>query len=579
VDRALDLLSDRPFMVLASGRPEVTDLFPSLWKTRARTEIAIAGLSRRAAERLVREVLHDAIPTEQVARLVERADGNAFFLEELLRCAAEGRGNTLPTSMIGMVHMRLAELEGDTRRLLRAASIIGETFWAGSVAHLTGERPAAVAVRIDDLVARELVSRRQTSSFLDDQQLSFRHSLVREVAYATLTDQDRRLGHRLAGEWLEAAGLPDPSMLATHFEHGGDHERAAVWYERAADAALEVNDLDGAIVQAERGLACTPGRHVETSLRFVAGRARRWKGELTNAAKDLEYAFDNLPPGMAQWFTAGADLVNAIARLGMLDAAGSVTRAMLRTPCASAHDGTTRTVSLARAAHLISYPRLMRDAEPALRAAQAQARESQVDDVLTIGQLRSSEWAYAMSTGSFAESLRATRAALQAFESVGDRRMLTAERASEVFSLFVLGLLPEAIASGQSPLSRRPLAWGFTSPWRCSAAVWDGRCSRAASWCERAASSRSPRSGWRRARHPSRLPGPCSPFARSPNLPSTRPSSTQSVPSSVAGITCLDSRRLSAASRASSSFADTRARLRTSRTRLWRAWKRTPGSR
>ena len=58
-----------------------------------------------------------------------------------------------------------------------------------------------------------------------------------------LTDDDRALGHRLAGAWLEQAGLGDAMALAEHFRRGGEPARAVRWYERAAAEALRANDL------------------------------------------------------------------------------------------------------------------------------------------------------------------------------------------------------------------------------------------------------------------------------------------------------------------------------------------------
>ena len=88
-------------------------------------------------------------------------------------------------------------------------------------------RSATCRDAIDRLAARELVARaaharrRQATS-----EFTFAHALVREAAYAMLTDEDRALGHRLAGAWLEQAGLGDAMVLAEHFRRGGEPARA-----------------------------------------------------------------------------------------------------------------------------------------------------------------------------------------------------------------------------------------------------------------------------------------------------------------------------------------------------------------
>ena len=67
------------------------------------------------------------------ARIVEQSAGNALFLEELVRAVAEGRGEELPETVLAVLHARLMRMPADARRVLRAASVFGETFWEGGV--------------------------------------------------------------------------------------------------------------------------------------------------------------------------------------------------------------------------------------------------------------------------------------------------------------------------------------------------------------------------------------------------------------------------------------------------------------
>ncbi len=84
-----------------------------------------------------------------------------------------------------------------------------------------------MAQRLEDLTKRELIVKRKQSRFPNEEEYTFRHALLREGAYTMLTDEDRVLGHRLAGEWLEQHGEEDPLVLAEHFEQGREGERAA----------------------------------------------------------------------------------------------------------------------------------------------------------------------------------------------------------------------------------------------------------------------------------------------------------------------------------------------------------------
>src|SRR6185369_12867393 len=92
LDTALRECSGRPWMVLALARPEVFEVFPRLWADRRNVqEIRLRELGRKAGERLVRQVLGDSVGPETMEHLVQQADGNTFYLEELIRAAAEGK--------------------------------------------------------------------------------------------------------------------------------------------------------------------------------------------------------------------------------------------------------------------------------------------------------------------------------------------------------------------------------------------------------------------------------------------------------------------------------------------------------
>src|SRR5262249_9597656 len=120
IDEALRRLKDRPWMVLGLARPEVHELFPKLWAERDVQEIRLGELRPQAGARLVRQVLGERASVEMVARLVAQADGNAFYLEELIRAAAEGNTEALPETVLSMIQGRLEALDAEARRVLRA---------------------------------------------------------------------------------------------------------------------------------------------------------------------------------------------------------------------------------------------------------------------------------------------------------------------------------------------------------------------------------------------------------------------------------------------------------------------------
>ena len=103
VAAALRSLEDRPLLVVALARPEVHAIFPDLWAGAAGEQLRLGELTRKASERLVRQVLGDDLPAELLDRLLTQAAGNPFYLEELVRAVAEGKGDRLPETVLAMV--------------------------------------------------------------------------------------------------------------------------------------------------------------------------------------------------------------------------------------------------------------------------------------------------------------------------------------------------------------------------------------------------------------------------------------------------------------------------------------------
>jgi hypothetical protein len=347
LDDALKDLSRLPWMVLGLARPEVATLFPRLWQDRNVQEIRLKPLPSRASERLVREVLGEQVSPATATRLAARADGNPFYLEELIRAVAADDGRpqrcgprpslgaaepgavpaeafhdgasgddlrpkprapaepeeTLPETVLAMVQTRLEGLDADARRALRAASIFGEVFWLGAVTALLGDGSAPLPSDdwVDTLVTREVLGRRSESRFAGEPEIAFRHGMLREGAYAMLTERDRIAGHRLAGEWLEVHGESDPMLLARHFELGQEPARAGALYLRAAEQALRGADLDAALKHAERALVSGLGAEPRLHCLGMLCEAHGWRAEWERAAEYAGQVIALAEPGSAPW--------------------------------------------------------------------------------------------------------------------------------------------------------------------------------------------------------------------------------------------------------------------------------------
>jgi tetratricopeptide (TPR) repeat protein len=443
IDSALRNLDDRPFMVLALARPEVHDVFPGLWALRGVQEIRLGGLTRRAAERLTRAALGAAVPPERVSQLVERAAGNAFYLEELIRAVAEGRGDALPETVLAMVEARLEGLDPEARRVLRAGSVFGQVFWRGGVEALLGdERRLQLGEWLGVLADAELITRRGERKFPGEEELAFRHALLREAAYAMLTDEDRALGHRLAGAWLTRAGEQKAVVIAEHLERGGEPGRALGFYLRAAGQDLEGNDLAGALAHAARGVACGAAGEALGALRLLQAEAHNWRYDLADAERCAHEAMALLPRGGAAWLGAAAEAAAASGRLGHLDRLAPLADALREVEGAplDAH-----VIALARAATQLLFAGRFEDAD-ALLARLEQLAEGLLDRPAVAGRVHEVRAWSRLFAGDPSAYLRLSEDAAGAFAAAGDARNAAIARLNVAYGSMQIGAFEQAEA-------------------------------------------------------------------------------------------------------------------------------------
>ena len=438
LDAALRLMSERPIAVIGFARPEVTETFPDLFDARGVQIARLAPLPRKAAERLARTVLGEG-SDEAAAELVERAGGNVFFLEELLRAKIEGRPGEVPATVVAMVQSRLAAIDPAARRVLRAASIFGETFSHKGLRALLGDDAAGADRWIRELVDRELVARRARTRLADDVEYAFRHALVREGAYAMLTDEDRTLGHRLAADWLAQCDAP-ALVVATHLERAGESGRAAVEYLRAAEQALESSDLAGAIDLAGRGVALGASGELLGALRAVQAHAHHWRGETSGMETAAADAMRLLPRGDSRWAEATAMFAVAEQRLGKAEDLRSVARDLL-SMVEHVENRPALAHACGRVASALFFAGKQDVAATMLDAAERVGRGCGAGTEARIHQARAP---HARQAGRPADALAHAEAAEAAFRTAGDRRnqcMMTGIRG---FALSELGAYEDA---------------------------------------------------------------------------------------------------------------------------------------
>jgi class 3 adenylate cyclase/tetratricopeptide (TPR) repeat protein len=235
-------LRDSPVMLVAAARPELLDTHPS-WGTglTAQTTIPLDPLTPQDSAALAAELLAPEIAASlDVGRIVETAGGNPLFLEELAASVAElDVREDLPVTVREAIAARIDALPADARAALLSAAVVGRTFWRGVVAAVDGVSNIDQALAV--LEARDFIRHDPSSQLGGDVQYTFRHTLIRDVAYGTVPRAVRKERHASVARFIEdrLAGAVEtmPTILAHHWRAAGDPVRAISYLVAAADAA------------------------------------------------------------------------------------------------------------------------------------------------------------------------------------------------------------------------------------------------------------------------------------------------------------------------------------------------------
>lgn len=443
---ALSRLTDESIFVVSVGRPEVATARREYWEGLRLEHIELAELPPRACERLVRHVLGERISAEKTAQVVALAAGNAFYLEELIRAVSEGN-DELPDSVLAMAQVRYERIEGPGRRLLRVASVFGEVFWQGAVQFLMPELRAGEAARwLERLVDRELIERRARSRFRDEVEYQFRHALLRQAAYAGLTEADRMVAHGLAAQWLEQVGEADPMTMAEHLDRAGETAKAVTWYRRAAEHALDGGDFVAAQKRAIRAIDCGASGEDLVALKLVGIEALKWEGRNETMAREAREVAGLVSVGDPAWCRAIADMATGGGLLA--DAEDMLTTLEVTAANASsfliaASRVLTRSYIELRAARVL----------PLTEKVEKVAREYPHDGVVGGWICQSRAFGTIVDTWDMARAIALLRQARALFAENGDARNSYAQLVDEGFALLETGLYNEAeqLISGALP--------------------------------------------------------------------------------------------------------------------------------
>lgn len=270
-----------PVLVLATARPEFLNRRPAWGGDFARTSaMRLEALPAVDTGQLLDDLLGAEVPPAIHDLVLERAEGNPFFVEELIGTlidrgilardngtwsfGALPAGFNLPDSIQAILAARIDLLPPVEKAALQAAAVIGRTFWTGPVYELLGDESPDIGL----LEERDFVRRRPGSTLAGEREYVIKHALTREVAYASLPKARRAQLHAAFAAWLEHRAEDRDELaplLAHHFaqavrpedrdiawpDEDGHAEqlasRAVAWSRRAAAVALSRYEIDETI--------------------------------------------------------------------------------------------------------------------------------------------------------------------------------------------------------------------------------------------------------------------------------------------------------------------------------------------
>ena len=241
---------EAPILLLCLARPELLDVRPGWGGGRVRaTSIELEPLAPQEVEEMISTLLQrTGLAPEDVAALIEKTGGNPLFVEETIRMLAEEEGaaspERIPDTVQALIAARIDRLDSDERRALRRAAVIGRTFWAGALAHLSPE--FEVEPVLESLMLRDFIVPERRSSISGETAFRFKHVLIREVSYGGLSKSERADHHLRFASWLkERAGEELLEVRAYHLDHAASLRKeleGEAPAELAAEAAAALEE-------------------------------------------------------------------------------------------------------------------------------------------------------------------------------------------------------------------------------------------------------------------------------------------------------------------------------------------------
>ena len=230
-----------PLLILCLARDELLERRPG-WGggRRGTTSIFLEPLSPGETRDLIAALLPSGSADDSLVPVVaERAGGNPFFAEEMVRLVSEeggSNGGSLPDTVQALLAARLDSLDPFERRLVQHASVVGRTFWQGSLTAVAEGEGRDLSQALAALQEKDIVVPGEGSRLAGEPELAFKHVLIRDVAYGMLPKAVRSRKHFEVGTFVEErSGDRTDEVVALLAEHYG--RAAALGREATLDSA------------------------------------------------------------------------------------------------------------------------------------------------------------------------------------------------------------------------------------------------------------------------------------------------------------------------------------------------------
>jgi predicted ATPase/class 3 adenylate cyclase len=374
LEHLLDWSADHPIFVLTLTRPELLERRPA-WGSGRRnaTALSLEPLSAAVMADVLGELV-PGLPTAVTERIVARADGVPLYAVEMVRSlidrdlvqpvdgtyrlVGEVTDLDVPASLASLVSSRIDALPADERALVQALAVLGGTFPRTAVAAVTDLQADDVEAMLTDLVRKEILRVRTDRLSPDRGQYAFTQSLLRTVAYDTLSRRERKARHLAVAAHLRATFTDDGAevaeVVAQHYRDAHDAvpddpdaaeigRQAGQAFVRAGQRAMGIGAPEAAQHAYEIAAELAQDDEIRADLLAEAGSAAVQASRFEAAIELLERAVDQHRAAGRERAAAGVIelLANAVANLGQVERALTIIEPALAFMSDSEPDETT----------------------------------------------------------------------------------------------------------------------------------------------------------------------------------------------------------------------------------------------